>query len=500
MELLSIVLFGTLIIIVTLALIEVYWPNSLIEGFTSGDKGPRTSFWSRYTAPSSDVDPDKEDYSLTRDPRFFADYADVTRMGVKYDFCRLVENKSEPENFFFACALNGTDNLDTTKFRTAGTADGFRISQDDYMRDINGDGRDDYCRILKWKDGTWQAVCARATDTGFDSKEVVDAEPPEETALLLRMYQDCVMWLRFFGDMKDTVGNVKVHISGALAIDETPKKDKAQGLEFLGGNQYLRLSDSADLTLGTNVPLRSVRCWMIWAYFDEFTNNAKLFDFGNGAGKSNVFLGIYGKGDMSAEDADLRPALCNGSEFDTVPTEKSGAQPVTELDPKDLMKTSDANVDEYTCIGFETMPRKLKPSFATKPAKVKPTGKATLLYEVWDQQSRKLRLKLSNVIPKQKWVHICVTARNNDGFRPNIAIYINGQKKIEKENGWLPSTSSMSNCYIGKSNWANAVGNFENKDELFRGKLFDFRAYRAYLNEAQIQESYDWGKEKLGIE
>jgi hypothetical protein len=502
MGILPVFLFGTVFILGVLAVLEVYSPRTVLEGFASGPgqgQRPRNSFWGRFTAPRSDIDSAKEDLSLIRDPRYFADYADVTRLGVKYDFCRMVATKAEPENFFFACALNGTDKLDTTKFRTKGTADGFRISQDDYMRDINGDGRDDYCRIIKWKDGTYQPVCVRANDIGFETKEVIDPSPPEDISLLLRMYIDCVIWLRLFGDMKDVVENVKVQVAGALAIDETPKKEKTEGLELLGGNQFLRLSDSTDLSLGTIVPLRSIRCWMVWVYFEEFTNNAKIFDFGNGAGRDNVFLGIYGKGDESAQEEDLRPALCNGSEFDTVPTCASGAQPVSELDPKDLMRTSDANVDEYTCVGFETMPRKLGPSFATRPAKTRKTGKATLLFEVWDQQNRKMRLKLSNSIPRQKWVHICITATNNDGFRPNIALYLNGEKKLEKENGWLPSTSSMTNCYIGKSNWSNSVSKFENKDELFRGKLFDFRAYRASLSEGQIQESYDWGKEKLKL-
>jgi hypothetical protein len=162
------------------------------------------------------------------------------------------------------------------------------------------------------------------------------------------------------------------------------------------------------------------------------------------------------------------------------------------------MKSSSANVDEFSCTSFEIYPRKLKPS-TVEPIKMKKTNKATLIYEVWDKQSRKMRVKVNNIIPLQKWTHITVTAIGNDAFRPNIAIYVNGVKQMEKESGWLPATSSMSNCYIGKSNWANDTSQYENRDELFKGRLFDFRAYRRSLSEDLIQESYDWGKEILPL-
>ena len=57
----------------------------------------------------------------------------------------------------------------------------------------------------------------------------------------------------------------------------------------------------------------------------------------------------------------------------------------------------------------------------------------------------------------------------------------------------------MTNCYIGKSNWANSVSQYENRDELFKGSLFDFRAYTVSLSEDLITQTYDWGLEKLGL-
>ena len=483
----------TLLLVCLVVIVELFAPGALSEGFANL---PATSYWATFAAPRSDIGIDQEDSSFIRDPRFFNDYADVSRIGQKYDFCRLIAPTSTPENFFFACALAGTEGLDSTTYRTSSVSEGFRISQDDYMRDTNGDGREDYCRILKWKDGSYQAVCARAKDFSFDDREVVDDDPPEQIATLLSFYQGCVLWLRFFGDLKDTVDNVTTQTAGGVRIDETPRRDTTEGVQLDGTSQFLRISDSRDLTLGFKVPIRSIRAWMVWVKFDTFTNNAKIFDFGNGAGRDNVFLGIYGKGDTDVEGEDLRPLLCG--EDSTVPGTGSGAQPPLEMSPKQLMESTDANVNEFRCVGFETQPRRLEPSTVT-PFRTKQTQKATLLYEVWDQQSRKLRVKVPSAIQKGQWTHICVTATNNDAFRPDIAVYINGKLKVMKDSGFLPSTSSMTNCYIGKSNWANSVSQYENRDELFQGRLFDFRAYSVALSEDLITNSYDWGLAKLGL-
>jgi hypothetical protein len=491
----SIVLLLCLVILGIVIVTELFAPNLMKEGFANL---PTTTYWATFAAPRSDIGPTQEDSSYIRDPRYYNDYADVSRLGTKYDFCRLIAPADDPTNFFFACALAGTEGLDSAKFRTLSVKDGFRLSYDDYMRDINGDGRDDYCRILKWKDGSYQPVCMRATDIGFDSREAVDSDPPEEIATLLTFYEQCAIWLRFASDMKDLVDGVKVKTAGKLTIDESPRRDTTEGIQFNGIDQFIRVYDSSDLSLGIQVPLRSIRSWMVWVYFDEFTNNAKIFDFGNGKAKDNVFLGILGKGDPGmADGAELRPMLC-GKEDSTVPTEPSGAQPVLEMSPQRLLQTTDANVDEYTCSGFEVLPRRLSPS---KPnsATLKKIGRASLLYEVWDKQARKMRIKVNNSIPLNKWTHITITATNNDAFRPNIAVYVNAKKMLEKENGFLPSTGSMTNCYLGKSNWASGVSQYENRDELFKGRLFDFRAYKRSLSEQLIQESYDYGQKKLGL-
>lgn len=461
---------------------ELFAPGLIQEGFSNID----TSFWSSYANPRDDIGPRSEEKGYIRDPRYFNDYADVSRIGVNYDFCRVIASAEDPENNFFACALAATDRLTSVSFRTAGTKDGFQLSYDDYMRDINNDGRADYCRILPYK-GDWKAMCVLSTDIGFDSKEVVDRTPPDDINTLLTFYENCAVWLRFENSMIDFIKATTVSTAGSISIDETPHSTNTVGLSFNGVHQYLRISDSSNLTLGSIVPLRSIRCFMVWVKFDAFTNNAKIFDFGNGKGKDNVFLGILGKG----ESDQLEPSMCES----TVPTGPSGAQPVLEMSPQRLMETTNTNVNEYICGGFESAPTVDTPSI--KPEKSRYS--ATLLYEVWDKEQRKMRIKVNGILPLKEWVHICITTTNNDAFRPNMAVYVNGSKVLEKENGFLPSTQKMESCYIGKSNWANSVSQYENRDELFKGSIFDFRMYKAMMDETMISETYEWGKKKLGL-
>ena len=130
--------------------------------------------------------------------------------------------------------------------------------------------------------------------------------------------------------------------------------------------------------------------------------------------------------------------------------------------------------------------------------KLVPT-KATLLYEVWDSKQRKQRILVNGVIPLKKWCHIVITAKSNDSFRPDIGIYINGTQVFVEPSGYLPQAKSTTNNYIGKSNWANHTSHYELKDELFNGKIFDFRMYNTLMAESKINKTIAWGKEKLGL-
>jgi hypothetical protein len=362
------------------------------------------------------------------------------------------------------------------------------------MRDDNGDGREDYCRVLLWTDNTYQPVCAYSGDTGFDSRERVDTDPPDHIKTLLTFYDGCSIWFKLKNDILDTLQVSTASVAGNMVLDEKPGLQKTKGLVFNGINQFLRLSDSSDLSLGNLVPMRSLKTWMCWVYFDSFTNNAKIFDFGNGSGMDNVFLGIVGKGDTDPQLVE-KENPCQAEQESTVPKKPSGAQPVEEMSPQDLMTLTEENAnddDPYYQIRTEYG----KDSKVNKAAYTL-VSSATLIYEVWDKQQRKMSIRAPNAITLNKWTHIAITTTGNNPFRPDIAIYIDGNFTLEKKAGWLPSTSKMSNCYLGKSNWTSTK--YNNQDELFKGKLFDFRAYKKAVSVDMIQSTVAWGKEKLSV-
>ena len=488
-----------LVILVAFAAAELFWPQKMMEGFESiiPVLNPKAGYFAQFVPRRGDVGPDSEQGGYKQDPRYFHGYADVQRLGVDHDFCRMVESNDKK---FFACALAGTENLSSVSFRTPSTQDGFRMSRDDYMRDIEGNGRAAYCRILKGRRGVYEPLCNRALETEFDTALAIDPQPPADIEMIMRFYEGCIFWYRFRDDMVDYIETTKLLKAGQIQIDEKPNPPVTEGLQFNGIDQFLRIGDSPELELGYTVPLRSMRCIMTWVYFDEFTNNAHILDFGDGPGKNNIVLGIIGKGDAMITDAAiLRPPLLCG-EDSTVPSAPSGAQRSAVVSPQELMKTTEANVDDYLCIGFEGNPRRLPPSRVIDKTVVGPKNKATLLYEVWDNQQRVMRLRVPSIIPLKKWTHICITAKSDDAFRPDIGIYVNGEQVFVEPSGFLPQASTLTNCYIGKSNWSSATSQYENKDELFKGKLFDLRGYKVPVSDKMILESVVYGKQKLQVE
>ena len=54
--------------------------------------------------------------------------------------------------------------------------------------------------------------------------------------------------------------------------------------------------------------------------------------------------------------------------------------------------------------------------------------------------------------------------------------------------------------FKGKSNWSDVTSQYANKDELFRGALFDVRGYNTPLAAPVIKESYLWGRKLLGLD
>lgn len=494
----TLLFIGTTLLL-TVILIEIFRPRLISEGFESVISFD-TSYFATMAPKRGDVGPTNEEGGYIRDSRYFNRYASVQRLGVKNDFCRMITSKGASDITFFACALAGTENLSSTEFRSPTTKDGFKLSRDDYMRDIDADGRDDYCRILKIKDGSYQPMCNRATDKGFDERLVLDSDPPNEIKILNTFYDGCVFWYRLRDDMVDYVNNTQLYTAGSIKIDEKPNPPVTKGIHFNGIDQFLRLGDSPDLDIGYIVPLRSLRAICFWVYFDQFTNNAHILDFGNGAGNDNVYVGIIGRGDASVSEEDIRPSAC-GDEQSTVPTGNTGQQNVKEVSPQELMRTSSANVDEYTSTGFEMFPRKLPPSRVVppQPKGTKPNT-ATLIYEVWDKKQRKMRIKINSVIPLQKWTHVAITAVTMDSSRPSIKVYINGEDVYTKVSGFLPQASTTTNNYIGKSNWMSATSEYENKDDFFKGSVFDVRGYKTPMSAQKIKHTVAWGKNLLGLE
>lgn len=531
-----------LILLCSILLLELLAPHKLSEGFQSLSPVPfysKPSYFSQFVSKNTVANPMKEEGGYIMDGRYFHDYTDVQRLGVNQDYCRVIVPKaggtldSEGKRIisaeaigasasgkdqrtlsadvkkssgpdvdeslsFLACALGGTDGKSTTVYKSNTVAQGFKLSRDDYMRDIMKDGRSAYCRILKATDGSYQPMCRKALDVGFDDRDVADPLPPDDIKTLLNFYQGCSMWLRLRDDMKDYVNSVQVYTGGSLAIDETPRPSPTYGLSFDGVQQFLRIADAPDLTLGSVVKLRTTRAFSVWAYFDEFTNNAHIFDFGDGAGRNNTFLGILGKGDPQVGGgAEIRPLLCGTGS--TVPEGKTGQQRVQEVSPQEFMKTTAANVDEYIDIDQQVEARILEPSTVRMPSPTGPSNKATLHYEVWDSQQRKMNIKVNSIIPLKQWVHIAITAITEDAARPDIGVFVNGEMVFVQPSGFLPQAISTTNNYLGKSNWTDNTSTYELRDELFSGKLFDFRVYKTRMSDTKIRQTIRWGQELLGI-
>ena len=508
------------ILILTL-ITDIFYPKVFYEGFTV-DAGSNP-FLTAYFPRRGDVSFGDEESGYVQDKRNVMGYADVQGLGVAHDFCRMVVQKGQGDDEkFFACALAGTENLSSMKFATMKVSEGLLTSRDDYMRDADKDGKTDYCAIIKMPGRGWESRCYRALTTSFDTRTFVDTEPPKDIAEVLYFYEGIIFWFRFIDDMKDYGENLKLYAAGAITIKEadvkvhpsqlmmgnkltTSLEDRVQvtkGLEFNGANQFLRLGDSADMSFGKKIALTTMRAICFWVKFDEFTNNAHIIDFGNGAGIDNVFIGIIGRGDESLDKgSEIRKDSPEKYELNqVVPGFPSGAQPVPCMTPMGLMLSTSANVDDPPC-EKAINPRKLD---YLKPPQSVQEGKgggqtATLLYEVWNGKLRLQHMKALKAIPLKKWVHVCITTASGDGVRPALQIWIDGKIYTEDPNGHLPQSSTTSNNYVGKSNWMNSSSQYENRPEMFKGSLFDLRGYNQTLNEDRIKKTIHWGKLRLGL-
>jgi hypothetical protein len=471
-----------------------------LEGFTSGTIGIGSSgFLAKYMPRRGDVGPELEQTGYVADKRYFHDYAGVQGFGTDVDYCRMVlpANSTDEAEKFFACALAGTEGLSSVSYRTPSVRDGFRLGRDDYMRDIKGDGLSSYCRVLKDADGQFKALCNVAETTRFRGGALLpDVEPPEAIGRLLEMYRDCVSWLRFHDNLVDYADNLYVSKAGGITLDEQAVNPKpAEGLYFNGVSGFLRIGDNKQLEFGNRVLPRNVRAFMFWVKFDEFTNNAHIFDFGDGAGNNNVFFGIIGRGDASAAQASQQyPLLCGGGS--TLPDGPSGATYVPETTPQKMLEQ-----DLTSCSGFTVVPTEPEPVrvLATSKAEEQTTQTASAVYEIWDREDRKLHVEIPQFFMKGVWTHVCIAALSDDPYRPDIGIYRNGKLVTTQPSGWLPQKNETTRNYIGRSNWIDVTDPYANKTELFKGYMYDYRMYNNVVSAEKIAKSYKWGVDRLGI-
>jgi len=490
-----------LIVIVITA--EWFRGHMMTEGFTDGVV---PEFFGRYFPRRNDVVPgqDREEDGWIRNPRYFEGYVDLQRLGYKGDFCRVVEKENMPESRIVACALAGQEGLDSFTYRTDSIRVGMRFSRDDYFRDVNSDGREDYGRILKVAESpndAWQALVVTAGISRFkQSSDIPDNSPPPSIADLLWFFEGIMIWYRFFDDMLDYGENTQIKIAGDIRVNEEPRRIKTAGAEINklhGGSesengvkpaadQYIKIGENAKLEFDTRVQLRQLRAVSVWAYFDEFSNNARIFDFGNGAGHDNVLLGIEGRGNSDTAFGNLsrRPADDN---------QVCSAKAPKEVSPQRFLETSDAAVDTWECRGPEPVATTY-PENEERPA-VDP--RANLLFEIWDTQQRKMRLRIGNCIPLRKWCHIAITTTDGSSFRPTWHVYVDGQKVYEQLDGHMPLASYTTTNYIGRSNWESDTSQYQDSDERFRGALFDLRFYRTPMSKAKIERTVLWGKTRL---
>jgi hypothetical protein len=486
---------------------ELYRTFIIKEGFSDGID---SKYFGKFFPRRSDVvlDQIEEQDGYVRNLRYTQAYADIQGLRTnKNDICRVVEIPNDPDSRMVVCALAGAEGFDTFAYKSPTVRSGFKISRDDYYRDVNGDGRDDYCRIWKTEkspNDKWDAICTPAGLTSFkDGLEIIDSKPPPHIQELLFFYEGIMIWYRFIDDLLDYGENTKLSLAGDISIDETPKTIeppvKCDGLllnEVLDEStkssptQFIRIGENDKLEFENKFRLRDLRCFSCWVRFDEFTNNAPIFDFGNGPGRDNVRLAIESKGNkgLSVKGFNKRPIAQNNAPVCTMSS-------AIEQSPQKFLQSSDADVDTYECKGPEPVP-----SFYPDDEEGEETGPPTanLVFEIWDSQQRKMRIRTMNAIELKKWTHIAITTTDASSFRPTWQVYIDGELKNQEEAGHMPLNSYTTLNYIGKSNWEDVGSSqYDDRDEKFRGALFDMRFYRLPMSKGKIDKTILWGKQRL---
>jgi hypothetical protein len=508
-------IIGIACVILLCAVLYEMFRSRSIEGFTSNIVAAedKSSFFGDYYPKRTDVVPGQtvEPAGWIRDLRYTEQYVDVQGIGLKNDFCRVIMRQDDPGSLIMACALAGTDGTSSASYSTRSRREGFKFSRDDYFTPVSSTTtkkRQDYCRIIKTSqapEDAWAPMCAPATLPGFDKKEVQDNAAPPDIVTLLWFYDGLMAWYRFKDDLQDYAENTHLLLAGNITIEEDPTKTKTEGLQINAvpptlrdtpppAEQFIRIGENEALEFDTEFEIRELRSVAVWAKFDLFTNNARIFDFGNGAGHGNVLLGIEGKGNTIKQKTTGAVAAATAQPEENAPVCNRTA-PI-EVSPQLYMKKTAANVEVYECPGPEPIDSAVNPADQAEEKEVS-VSQANLLFEIWDSEQRKMRIRIVDAIQEGKWHHIVLTTTDT-AFRPTWQVYIDGVKIFTQTDGHLPQTALTTKNYIGKSNWEQQPGQGDYKDERFRGSLFDMRFYRVPMSESKVMKTLEWGKALLG--
>ncbi|XP_071955598.1 hemicentin-2-like isoform X2 [Antedon mediterranea] len=112
------------------------------------------------------IKPRRRDINDTGLPDYFRGWVDVQGQGAANDYCRLIN--PSPNQLMLACALAGTQGESQYNYVSTSNLDpGYKETS--YMKDEDGDGKDDYCRCV----GAGREMyvwCMKASEDGFVGK------------------------------------------------------------------------------------------------------------------------------------------------------------------------------------------------------------------------------------------------------------------------------------------------------------------------------------------
>jgi len=172
------------------------------------------------------------------------------------------------------------------------------------------------------------------------------------------------------------------------------------------------------------------------------------------------------------------------------------------MSPQELM-LSTANIEKYTydkTVVVRDLPHLMPMNLKQKvKASKKAPDTATLIWEVWNGELRMEHVNVLGAFKLKEWTHCCVTTASSDGVRPALQIWIDGQKRAQKDGTHMPQVAITKNNYLGKNNWMTGSSQFENKPELFKGGLFDVRGYSQPMSLQKLKKTISWGKKRLGL-